>query len=89
MIDIADNPEQEDAHPAPSVQLPLLCDIAEVAFLLGISKATAWKLDSTGRLPRAIRLGRRTLWRRAELEAWVAADAPLRERWEKLRKGEA
>lgn len=63
---------------------PLLCDVDEVAFLLNISRATAWKLDSTGRIPRPIRLGRRTLWSRSELDAWVAAGAPLRDRWESL-----
>jgi prophage regulatory protein len=38
--------------------------------------------DSTGRIPRPIRIGRTTYWRPEELQAWVAAGCPDRETWE-------
>ena len=54
----------------------------EVAALLGISRAHVWKLASTGRLPKPVRLGRAVRWDRKNLEAWLAAGAPTRDRWE-------
>jgi predicted DNA-binding transcriptional regulator AlpA len=39
-------------------------------------------LDATGKIPRAIRLGRSTFWRPEELKAWVAAGCPDRVLWE-------
>ncbi|MFO0875485.1 MAG: hypothetical protein U0575_16170 [Phycisphaerales bacterium] len=45
-----------------------------------------WRaLDASGRVPRAIRLGRRALWSLDDLRAWVAAGSPPRDRWEALR----
>ncbi len=64
-----------------------LVDAGEAARMHAIGRATWWKLHASGRVPAPIRLGRRTLWRRAELEAWVSAGAPPRERWELLRGG--
>lgn len=57
----------------------------EVAEALGISRAHVFRLASSGRLPSSFRLGRAVRWDRATLEAWLAAGAPTRERWEALR----
>lgn len=54
----------------------------EVADALGISRAHVWKLHSIGKLPRPVRLGRVVRWDRKILEAWLAAGAPSRDRWE-------
>jgi excisionase family DNA binding protein len=54
----------------------------EVAEALGISRAHVWKLASTGRLPKPVHLGRAVRWPRKDLEAWLAAGAPSRDRWE-------
>ena len=54
----------------------------EVAALLGISRVHVWKLASTGRLPKPVRLGRAVRWDRKNLEAWLAAGAPTSDRWE-------
>jgi predicted DNA-binding transcriptional regulator AlpA len=40
----------------------------------------AW--DSAGLIPRPIRIGRSTLWRTEELQAWVDAGCPRRAAWE-------
>jgi len=61
----------------------------EVAVLLGISRAHVWKLASTGRLPKPVRLGRAVRWDRKNLEAWLAAGAPSRDRWESERSSTA
>ncbi len=57
----------------------------EVAGVLGISRALVWKLHSSGRLPRPVRFGRAVRWDRRSLEAWLAAGAPPRDRWETMR----
>ena len=65
----------------------LLIGAADAATMCGVSRSTWWALHSSGRVPLPVRLGRRTLWRRGELEAWIAAGCPARERWEAIREG--
>jgi predicted DNA-binding transcriptional regulator AlpA len=64
---------------------PLVTDTRGVARLLGLSERTVRALNSSGRLPRALALGRRRVWRVREIEAWLEAGAPERSRWEELR----
>lgn len=59
----------------------LLLSATETAELLGISRSTLYQFDASGKVPSPIRLGGRTLWRREELEQWVKAGCPGRERW--------
>lgn len=56
----------------------------DVAQLLNVSKRHVAALNSSGRLPRPIKLGRRTLWVADELSKWLAAGAPERSRWETM-----
>jgi len=64
------------------LEQPLLLDAGEVARLIGISRSNFYGLISSGRIgPEPIHLGKRTLWKRSELEAWVRADCPPREKW--------
>lgn len=62
---------------------PLLLSAEKAAELLGgISRSQFYRLSSAGKigpLPHK-RLGR-TLWNRKELESWVDAGCPSRERW--------
>jgi len=60
---------------------PLLLSAVETAALLGIARSHLYALHSSGRLPIPIKLGRRSLWRKNELEAWVQAGCPARSRW--------
>ena len=47
---------------------------------LGLSRATFWRRVADGTLPRPIRLGGRTLWRRSELRAVIDNLAATRDR---------
>jgi prophage regulatory protein len=68
-----------DRNPSPG---EMLLDVSAVAAMLSVSVNTVWTMDSTGRLPSPIRLGRRcTRWRRGEIGAWVKAGCPPRDRW--------
>ena len=60
----------------------LLVSARQAAKVCGRSLRT-WRMwDSAGWVPRPVRIGRSTLWRLAELQAWVAAGCPRREAWE-------
>lgn len=63
----------------------LLLDLVEVARRLQISRAHAARLNSSGGLPRPIRLGRSVRWSAEDLSRWIVAGCPPRDRWEALR----
>lgn len=74
-------------HFPESERLALAAD--EVAARLGVSPRHVWALNSSGRLPRPIRLGRAVRWNANELAAWLDAGCPSRQRWEAMRGGGA
>jgi excisionase family DNA binding protein len=59
----------------------------QVAQVLGVSRATVWRMHASGRLPSPVRFGRVVRWRQDELEAWLRAGAPARREWEGERIG--
>ena len=60
----------------------LLVSADEGARLVGVGRTHFWAMHSSGRLgPLPVKLGRRTLWRRDELEAWVKRGCPGRVKW--------
>jgi predicted DNA-binding transcriptional regulator AlpA len=61
-------------------------DAKGAAALLGIARSTFLSQHSAGRLPAPVRIGRRTLWLKDELRAWLEAGGPPRDRWEILKK---
>ncbi len=67
---------------------PITVDAECAAALLGISRSKFYELDSSGQVPRRIRIGgtKRALWSVAELRRWIDADAPAREQWEDLKR---
>jgi predicted DNA-binding transcriptional regulator AlpA len=54
----------------------------ELAAFLGISRATVWRWDKQGLLPRPVRFNRVVRWERWTIEEWLAAGAPSRAEWE-------
>jgi predicted DNA-binding transcriptional regulator AlpA len=59
----------------------------DAATLLGISRAQLWKLHSSGKLPRPVRLGTKApRWRVDELRKWLDAGCPDRQTWERMRR---
>jgi predicted DNA-binding transcriptional regulator AlpA len=67
---------QRDGNGSSDGLRVILVPADRAAGLLGISARHFRKLDRTGLVPRPVRLGRRALWRVAELEEWVAAGCP-------------
>jgi len=63
----------------------LLLSAEDSAELLGIGRTLFYSMHSSGRLgPMPIKLGRRVLWNRKELEVWVREKCPARKNWQKL-----
>ena len=66
---------------------PLLLSAKNAAELLGVCTSHFNGLNNSGKLgPLPIRLGRRILWSRRELEAWIAHDCPARRQWQEMKK---
>ena len=61
---------------------PLLLNATEAARLCGVGRTLWSEMHAAARVPVPIRFGRRVLWRREELEAWVRAGCPARHRWQ-------
>jgi excisionase family DNA binding protein len=68
---------------------PLLLSSLQAAALLGISRSHFYGLISSGTLGvMPIRLGERVLWNRNELERYVEAGCPTKEKWQAMKKGD-
>jgi predicted DNA-binding transcriptional regulator AlpA len=61
---------------------PLLVDIKQATALCGISEASWYRLKALGRVPAAVKLGARVLWRIDDLRLWVAWGCPDRKTFE-------
>jgi len=59
-------------------------DTAELAKLLQCSERHIANLDNRGELPAPFRIGTLKRWRRADVNAWIAAGCPNRKAFAKL-----
>ena len=64
---------------------PLAFSAAELARRLDVSLRHLRRLDSAAKLPKPIRLGRSVRWPVTEIESWLDAGAPDRQRWEAMK----
>lgn len=62
-----------------------LLSLSGAARVCGFSRSTANRLRAGGLLPEPVRVGRRDLWRRSELLAWIEAGCPSADRWRTMR----
>ncbi len=69
----------------PPTNLGLLIDTRETAKLLNLSERTIWEMNSSGKMPKAIRIGRAVRWSFDELKEWIAEGCPARAKWEQRR----
>jgi predicted DNA-binding transcriptional regulator AlpA len=75
----------DDRLGRPGSTTALLIDIRQLAALLSRSVASLERDQAAGRLPAPVRVGGSKRWRRAEVEAWVAAGCPAGKAWEAIR----
>lgn len=64
----------------------LALSATELAYKLGVSLRHIRRMDSSGKLPRPIKLGASVRWPVAEIEQWLAAGAPVRRTWQSLKQ---
>ncbi|OHB77246.1 MAG: hypothetical protein A2Z25_12030 [Planctomycetes bacterium RBG_16_55_9] len=67
---------------------PALLSILQTCEYLSISRPTLYKLAASGKLgPKPISLCRKVLYRRVELDQWIAAGCPHRRAWSSMKGG--
>jgi prophage regulatory protein len=71
--------------PSSSGSTAIAVDAQRLAELLGLSLRTIRRLDSSGKLPRPLRIGGAVRWRLSEVNRWVDAGCPDRAEWERRR----
>ena len=60
-------------QPAPNIsEEASLITKGEVARMTSVSARTIERLVSMGQFPQPVRLGRKSLWNRQKLQAWIA-----------------
>ena len=57
----------------------------ELADRFSVSLRHIRRMDSAGKLPRPVRIGACVRWSLSEIEAWLAAGAPDRRAWERIK----
>lgn len=60
----------------PKSVLAELLDVRQVASMVNASPRTVMRFSDAGRMPRPVKLGSLVRWRRADIEAWIAAGCP-------------
>ncbi len=78
--------EKNTQKQASNTPQPLAISARELARLLDVSLRQVWRLNSTGKLPKPVRLGGSVKWRRDEIVAFVEAGCPDRQTWEAMRE---
>jgi len=68
-----------------TTETSLLLSATDAAAAVGVSRSGFWKLHASARVPSPVRIGRRVLWRRNDLEEWVEQGCPSRDRFEAMR----
>jgi len=72
-------------HPVEPPDAPLTVDAKRLAVMLDIGLRTVRTHDAAGKIPRPVKVGGRVLWVLDEIRAWLAAGAPDRAAWERIR----
>ncbi len=65
---------------------PLAVSTKQLGQLLGLSERTIYRRDSSGQLPRAVRIGRAKRYLVDEIREWLKAGTPSREDWERMKQ---
>ncbi len=80
----SDGPKPQDARRGFAMEAdvePMHIDDWTSAALAGVHRSTWQRLRAAGKVPPCVRLGRRVLWRRAEIVAWIEAGCPDSREW--------
>ncbi len=67
------------------MMLSVLLSANDLARELNVSLRHVRRLDSSGKLPQPLRIGRCVRWSRETITSWVAAGCPDRDTWEAMK----
>lgn len=73
-----------DKPDLPPEDADIMILAGDVARMCRISRAMLYKLHAAGKMPRGVKLGNLTRWRKQEILAWIKAGCPSREKWESM-----
>ena len=57
---------------------PLLVDVKALARMLSTSVRSVWRMNSGGKVPRSVRVGRSVRWNVATIREWIDLGCPDR-----------
>lgn len=77
-------PPKHRTRPAKPVVPAALLKVRAVAAFLSVSVRQVWDLTNEGQMPRSLKLGGGTFWRRSELEDWIDAGMPRLSEWDQM-----
>jgi predicted DNA-binding transcriptional regulator AlpA len=80
---VVDFPRDERGERVPEFRGMLR--IADAARSLNVSRATFYRLDAQGLIPRGVRIGNIRGWPEKEWERWMDSGCPPREKWEEMK----
>lgn len=64
----------------------MLLTSEQAAAICGMSRAAWYKRLSSGQVPRPVKIGNLSRWRKCELAAWIEAGCPSRDKWDGIAK---
>lgn len=67
----------------------MLLSAKDLAHELRVSERTIHRSNSSGRIPRPVRVSGAVRWSRIEIEQWIVGRCPDRATWESTRQGVA
>lgn len=65
-----------------------LLSARELAQRLSLSKRQIFRLNSSGKIPKPVRIGGSIRWPQSEIKRWIAAGAPNRKTFEAMMEAE-
>jgi len=74
------------AHADGTKDVQAILRPGEAATLLEVSRATFYRLDAKGLIPRPVRIGGVRRWRVEEMRRWIEAGCPARDLWEEMNR---
>lgn len=76
----------KDANEVEKTQPCQTVSAKGLAKILCCTERTVRRWDSAGKIPQALRIGKRhVIWPVSEIQAWMAAGIPDRRRWNEMR----
>lgn len=77
------NPEAEKSGGKATIEAALL-DAEQAAAYCGMSRPAWYKRVASAQVPRPVKIGGLSRWRKGELAAWIDAGCPARAKWDAM-----